>query len=278
MQVCLDTGGSVANDAFSFLVKCGFENIIFIGQDLAYSEQKTHSGLTYDNKDIVRFEKSDKHFLVDNIFGGQVYTEENMNIYRKWFERNVSEKDNIRFIDATEGGAKINGTEIMTFREAIDKLVKDLPETDYENTIKDIEEVSAKELEERMKKLRLIPEEIQETKSNIVKALRMYDELEGLNRKNKQGSHRFIKLTEDISLLNNAIEESIYAAFLSNISDDTEYGVLEEIYEDKSSLYEEIKLVIDSGRKVLNKYLKLYGEISEKIFNMVDDAVNKSKM
>lgn len=35
MMINLDSGGSVANDAFSFLLKAGFKNIVFIGQDLA---------------------------------------------------------------------------------------------------------------------------------------------------------------------------------------------------------------------------------------------------
>ena len=277
MEVCLDSGGSVANDAFSFLVKCGFKNIVFIGQDLAYSNTKTPAGAAYDNEDIIKFEKSDKHFLIEDIYGEQVYTEANMDLYRKWFERNIAEHDNIQFIDATEGGAKINGTEILSFRETIDKYVKDLPFVDFESIIKNIEDISKEELNLRMERLKKVPDEIRETKKDIIKAMRLYDELEKLNRENKQGSSRVAKITGEINELVNNIEDGFFVAFTSNIIDDTEYDILEEIYEDKSNLYEEIKLVVDSGRKILNKYLDKYDDISGKIIEMVENAVTESK-
>lgn len=43
---------------------------------------------------------------MEDIYGGKIYTENNMNAYRKWFEGTISRYTDIEFIDATEGGAK----------------------------------------------------------------------------------------------------------------------------------------------------------------------------
>ncbi len=272
MLISLDSGGSVANDAFSFLAKCGFKNIIFIGQDLAYSNDKTHTGDAYNDERKIKYEKKDDHILVEDIYGNQVYTEENMNVYRKWFERYMANYENIRFIDATEGGAKINGTEIMTLEEAIEQVIENLPYTDYENIIRNMPDISEEEFTARMDRLCEIPDELAETKSDIKIAFRLYDELDELNRKNKQTSARFKKVADDISEITKKIENSIYASFASNIIDDTEYDILEEIYDDRASVYEEVKLVIESGRKMLDKYSDNFEMLQEKINKMVADT------
>lgn len=278
MEICLDSGGSVANDAFSFLVKCGFKNIIFIGQDLAYSNTKTHAGNAYDKEDVIKFEKSDRHFLIEDIYGNSVYTEENMNLYRKWFEKNILNYKDINFVDATEGGAKIEGTKIMNFSEAIDLYIKDLEESNFEENIAQLENLPADELNRRMNIFKNIPEEIKETKNKINRAMKLYDELDALNRSNKQGSSRVSKIASDIDVLVEQIEESVYAAFMANVVDDTEYDVLEEIYEDKKSVYEEIKLIVDSGKKILGKYIDKYEEISTKINEMVEVSLQNGEV
>lgn len=272
MMVNLDSGGSVANDAFSFLLRAGFKNIVLVGQDLAYTGKNTHAGAAYNDEEKIKFEKSDKHFLIEDIYGNQVYTEGNMDVYRKWFERYIEANEKVRFIDATEGGAKIKGTDIMTLRQVIDEIIVDLPEVDFEGIIRSIPDVPEDVLKERKNRFLDIPDAFEKTRKDIIEALRLYDELDDLNRKNKQGSSRFASVSEKIGVINEEIENSIFAAFVSNIMDDTEYDILEGIYEDKSSVYEEVKLVIDSGRKMLNKYQDKFEYIKGLVEKMIEEA------
>jgi hypothetical protein len=59
---------------------------------------------------------------VEGIDGKPVKSRHDWYIYLKWFESSILETKGMgRVIDATEGGAKIHGTEIMTLREAIDQ-------------------------------------------------------------------------------------------------------------------------------------------------------------
>lgn len=46
-----ETGGSVANNAFSLANILGFKNIILVGQDLAYTDKKKHTTDAYGNSD-----------------------------------------------------------------------------------------------------------------------------------------------------------------------------------------------------------------------------------
>lgn len=115
----LNPGGSVATAAFSLCKTLGFENIILIGQDLAYKGEVTHA-----EGDICSVQdEEDGICYVEGIDGNPIKSRHDWYIYLKWFENAISEtKSTGNVIDATEGGAKIHGTEIMTLKEAIQKF------------------------------------------------------------------------------------------------------------------------------------------------------------
>ncbi|MDD5934738.1 MAG: DUF115 domain-containing protein [Clostridiales bacterium] len=114
----LNTGGSVATAAFSVCKSLGFETIIMVGQDLAYKGNVTHA-----EGDICKIQsEEDGICYVEGIDGTQIKSRHDWYIYLKWFESSIDEtKGNGRVIDATEGGALIHGTELMTLRDAIDQ-------------------------------------------------------------------------------------------------------------------------------------------------------------
>ncbi len=109
-------GGSVATAATSVCAELGFKNIILCGQDLAYGEGDiTHAdGLHEDN-----LTSSGKDIYVEDIYGNKVRSRWDWTMYRYFFEQMIAGMPQINFIDATEGGAKIKGTRIMTLKDAI---------------------------------------------------------------------------------------------------------------------------------------------------------------
>lgn len=113
----LETGGTVAHNALAFLTRLGFKKIILIGQDLALTGDKIYAG---DDTVINEENTYGGARLVDAIGGGMVRTSADFYSYLKWFEIVIGNSKDIEVIDATEGGALIKGTKIMTFREAID--------------------------------------------------------------------------------------------------------------------------------------------------------------
>ncbi len=114
-------GGSVACDCTAMAQVFGCKNIILIGQDLAYTDNQCHvSGTDHEQKTADEIDR--EKFYVPAINGGEVLTDSIFKYYIEWFVAFAGTRNGIvKVIDATEGGALINNTEILTFREAIDK-------------------------------------------------------------------------------------------------------------------------------------------------------------
>jgi spore coat polysaccharide biosynthesis protein SpsF (cytidylyltransferase family) len=116
------SGGSVATGAFSICAEMKFKHIILIGQDLAFAGDRTHAG---ELSDHIHGEEEGVRY-VEGIDGNPVKTRHDWYIYLQWFEESIQMvKDFVEVIDATEGGAKIHGTKIMTLEEAITQYCKE---------------------------------------------------------------------------------------------------------------------------------------------------------
>ncbi len=119
LNYCLfQTGGSVTTIAMDIGIKFQCKRIIFVGLDLAYTNNQYHSSGTAAKNTVAQdFLRS-----VESIDGGQVKTGKNLDIYRKWIEERIKNINDIEFINATEGGANIKGTQIKSLRDVIEKL------------------------------------------------------------------------------------------------------------------------------------------------------------
>ena len=115
------SGGSVATAAFAICYQLGMRRIIMIGQDLAYQGEATHAG-GVESKGI---NNNIGYELIEGIDGSKVRTRSDWLAYLRWFENAIAlMKDmgkDMEVIDATEGGALIHGSKVMTLAEAIDE-------------------------------------------------------------------------------------------------------------------------------------------------------------
>ncbi len=133
------SAGSVANVAFSVAYLMGLNPIIFIGQDLAYGDGCTHSRLL-EHQEPVDWEKRDGFIPVEGNLGGIVYTKSTWLSFLEWFERVFSAIHDRTIINATEGGARIRGARVMTFRRAVDDYVAALSTCPFQEVIRDLYE------------------------------------------------------------------------------------------------------------------------------------------
>lgn len=121
----INAGPTVANMAFDFIRQLGCDPIVFVGQDLAYTDSKTHAnGTTYEGQ---RVENTDgkNYIYLDDVYGNKVLSSKVFLSFKTWFEDQIYQHPGRTYIDATEGGARIKGTEIMTLRDVIDKYCID---------------------------------------------------------------------------------------------------------------------------------------------------------
>jgi len=140
----LPSGATVAHLAFYLAEYLGCDPIIFVGQDLGFSDGLCYApGTSYEDvwqpelsrfctvemkqwEQIIR----DKPILrkIPDYRGRPMYTEERLFAYLQQFERDFG-KSKARIIDATEGGALKRGSTIMSLADAIKTYCgRDLPQ------------------------------------------------------------------------------------------------------------------------------------------------------
>ncbi|ELF2320883.1 motility associated factor glycosyltransferase family protein [Campylobacter lari] len=123
----LGNGMSVANMAYELAGALRFENIILIGQDLAYSDDgKSHP------KEHLYGDQGDEEVVYKTIcaYGGnkEVKTQLTWYLFLKSFEKDIAlARDilKIKTYNATEGGARIEGTIEKPFKEICEEFLKE---------------------------------------------------------------------------------------------------------------------------------------------------------
>ncbi|MCD6258803.1 MAG: motility associated factor glycosyltransferase family protein [Helicobacteraceae bacterium] len=118
-------GMSAANMAFELIYHSKFKNCILIGQDLAYGEDGTShaEGHVFGVNDV---KEKETDIWIDG-WGGEkkVRTSHFWNLFRNFFEKDIAEANaRMRTINATEGGARIQGAVELSFAQATKKYVK----------------------------------------------------------------------------------------------------------------------------------------------------------
>lgn len=121
----LDIKQSSANMAFKLAIALGCDPIILIGQDLSFDKdtKATHAEYHIKGNDQDIYHKQ-RNFEVKGNNGDTVITTDSWFKFLKSYEIDVAEYKG-RCINATEGGAYIAGTEVMTFQEAIDNFISE---------------------------------------------------------------------------------------------------------------------------------------------------------
>lgn len=112
---------SAGNMAFKVAEVMGCDPIILIGQDLALSmDGRTNADginqMTQNNYLI------EQRVMLPGNDGQPIESTKSLKLYWEAYEVDVSEYKG-KCVNATEGGAKISGTEITTFQDAIDKYL-----------------------------------------------------------------------------------------------------------------------------------------------------------
>ncbi|WP_330848999.1 motility associated factor glycosyltransferase family protein [Campylobacter armoricus] len=118
----LHSSPSVATMAYFLALNLEFENIIFIGQDLAYAKDGSSHPKEY-------YYKADCESHYDHIqtlaYGGDglVKTHETWMIFKQMLEFFISSSTHITTYNCTEGGARINHTIEKPFKQVCEQLL-----------------------------------------------------------------------------------------------------------------------------------------------------------
>ena len=109
------SGGSVSTTALDLGISWGCRRIIFLGLDLAYTDNLRHASET----SLRQLENNKDYKEIPDVYGNPVRTSSALDMYRIWIEKRIRKERGIEFIDATEGGARIEGMKCVTLKECI---------------------------------------------------------------------------------------------------------------------------------------------------------------
>lgn len=115
----MTTGPSCSNLGFKILESMGCDPIILVGQDCSFaSVEKTHADGSSEVTNLHL--KKENLYKVKGNYSDFVYTNNIYDMFRKAFETDMLTYKGT-CINATEGGAYIEGTKIATLKECIEK-------------------------------------------------------------------------------------------------------------------------------------------------------------
>jgi len=206
----LGYGSSVANMAHEIAILSGFKQCVLIGQDLAYAEDgKSHAaGHVYGETSI----KQDNNAVLVKRYGGEGEIKSHFiwRLFKNNFEEVIeANKDkNVPTINATEGGARIEGTIEMPFAEVVEKYAQrdkqKKPIKLKKPTKKEIQKLTDN-IESTLRKILTLLLEIKESVKDL------YDDI-ATTTKAIMSSNAFIscdpKLYEEILVLNKRIDKT----------------------------------------------------------------------
>ncbi|APC41168.1 motility associated factor glycosyltransferase family protein [Clostridium estertheticum] len=113
-NVIINTGKTVAVATLDIAIKGGANEIIFLGQDLGFLENRSHAGKINDVLADVSYKK------VLGVNGSMIDTNDGYMYFKRQIEKEIEEHQNVRFINCSKG-ARIKGTVEMDL-ENVKKL------------------------------------------------------------------------------------------------------------------------------------------------------------
>ncbi|MDI6786131.1 MAG: DUF115 domain-containing protein [bacterium] len=209
--VLSSAGGSVATVSMDLANKMGCNPIILVGQDLSFSDGFSHAKETYQVKEQIEnlskfytLEMVQREILINKAsltvkgnYQEKVATNKLMDGYRKWIENEINRyKGYPEVINATEGGAYIEGTKVCTLQEVIKKycqkelLVREI----IEKGNRKIEKINRRKLKERIDDLQI---QLDDLELLCKEMLNLYQDFRK-NTQEKSYFHRIAKIEKKI--------------------------------------------------------------------------------
>ena len=263
-------GGSVACSAFSLVYKLGFSTIILVGQDLALTGNKTHADGTFQEK----MEEIDTShcIMVEGNYEEKVPTRGDFKLYLDWFNYYIEGCEDIHVINATEGGAKIQNTEIMTLKDAIARECT--KEVDIAACMDRLTPVFDAEARQRaVDYLNTVPDMFRRLRKEVKKEKENYKKLRKICQKKIIDRSAYLHILNRIKQTTAKIEgHELYSVIAGSLSV-AEYMISSEQFYEEDSIQAE---GLEIARKGI-KYMELVDQCIGLLIPLTEDTVGKLK-
>ncbi len=278
----VNTGGSVATNAFSLLHKIGLERIILVGQDLAFTDKKSHADGTFSDV-IEQVSDVSGFIMVEGNEGEKVPTTGSLKTYLDWYNQHIKGirelNKNFRVINATEGGAKIENTEIMTLEEAVARECK--RQIDIQKCFEKLPPMLNEEDKQWAKEYLIsIPEKLKKLAADASKTEKAYKKLERMCNGKNFDRKEYLSILKRIKNLTYKMEINDAYQLIDVTMVEAQYIMRDEQYMYESNMEEEVKEIARKGilyTAFVKKMSLLFEEYTKDIFGNFfgDDGTNK---
>ncbi|WP_032121989.1 motility associated factor glycosyltransferase family protein [Clostridium amazonitimonense] len=259
----LYSGGSVAHNSMDFARYLGCDTIIFIGQDLAFTNNKYHADSAKSSANLYGNYENET-FEVEAIDGGRILTNRGFHEFKTAFEVYIEKVKDVTFINATEGGANIKGAKNMTLSQTIgeyalkygvEEVLEDFFENHKINNIDTIKNNIEKNLEELIN-----------TNNDIISVRKTIEEFLDYNDLNK--IDEYIKKIDKFNL---RVEQNKYMNFIDfEVADITNKASEHFRFKRSEDELNNAKNILKAHHKVYGDYMELFNRILPKI----EDCIN----
>lgn len=268
------TGGSVATNAFTLLYKIGIKRIILVGQDLALTGNKTHADGTFQEK----MDQIDTrgYKMVEGNCEKEVPTRGDFLNYLEWYHDRVKgckeRIEGFHVINATEGGAKIKETEIMTLKDAIERECK--KEVNIQECLQKMKPMLNEENQKWAKEMiENIPEDLKGLGGKAVKARKLYGKLDKVCKKRNIDAKEYLNVLKKIQKIVTDIEQSPAYELVEMTLLNAQFILKNEQFLAEDSLQKE-------GREIARKgilYTESIKKCADLFGNMMKDILEKKR-
>lgn len=260
----LASGGSVANDAFSIAQVLGFKTIIMIGQDLAYTDNRTHSAASVRGEWNLDVSTLGNSAMTEDIYGNPILSSGEFTLYRIWIEEQIDMYPELDVIDATEGGAKIRGTRIMPLHEAIEQYCQKT--CLFSDMIHKSERfLSEEQASELMKYTCGIPEELSQCSQKAKEGIRAYEQMLKIIYSDKYRSNSFKKMFEKANEIGEYLDDAPVMEYVKNDMQKETNELLRGVYDTEDSEREELIAACNMGQDYLTRMRESIERVSASI-------------
>lgn len=268
------SGGSVATIAFSLAYMVGVDTIILVGQDLALTGNKTHADGTFKEK-MDEIDTNDMR-MVPGYYGEDVPTRQDFYMYLEWYKYYIKGckeyRSSLRVINATEGGAQIDGADNMPLKEAIAENCN--KEVDISGLIEGVEPAfTGKNRERVIKYLRSTEKGFRTIAQNAVNQRKIYKKIDNMTKTGGIGMKEYRSLLEKLKKMNKEMLKSPLYQLVDDSLIDARLALEKELLIEEDSILEEAKEIARKGLL----YMNLVNECSLLLADVAASSVSKVK-
>jgi hypothetical protein len=258
-------GGSVAHSCTAIAHYLGCDPIVFIGQDLAYTNNQYHAKSATIDGEKLEVNKND--IYIKDIYGNDIATSYSLDAFRISFEDFIEQNNDRVYINATEGGANIKGTHISTLKEVIDHIKEKVDKeyiSEYKTKINDVNIVirNLKEIINELSKIKKFAKDaVEENKSLLDKFKKNNKEykkslnrLDYIDKKVGDKQKEFLLINTLFAPILKEIDIAFYDEQIGNFKDEIEH--IKFVAKKGEVLYDNIYITINFAIPYINETIE----------------------